>query len=62
MVQIDTKNIHAYCEPSSHDFCYSMLGFAHLVLGLAFAAYWGVVLFGYDASALRFSLVLRQQG
>jgi len=30
----------------------STLGVAHSPAGLAFVAYWGIVLFGYDTSAL----------
>ena len=57
MVQINTKNIHAYCESSPVTHAFVTFGFAHahLVVGLAFVAYWGIVLFGYDSSALLFT-------
>jgi len=57
MVQIDTKNIHAYCRPSPTISTVLTLSFSHLVAGLAFVAYWGIVLFGYDASAPVFMVI-----
>jgi len=58
MVQIDTKNIHAYCEPSLTIFVAFTFGFAHPATGLAFVACWGIILFGYDTLALPFTLLV----
>lgn len=52
-----TKNIHVYCESLPMIHARLTFGFAnpHSVVGLAFVAYWGMVLFGYDTSVLLFT-------
>jgi len=50
-----TKNIHAYCESIANAFLTFSFSQALLVVGLAFVAYWGIVLFGYDTSVLLFT-------
>lgn len=61
MAQFTTKNIHAYCEPSPTTYVVLTFGFAHSLEGLAFVAYWGIVLFGYDTSAPHIPCVLSNE-